>query len=152
MADIKFPEALDSQIMWTCSSVYLGHRSQSLGGRLLLLRPLLCSFQDVLQTTKNNFPSLRRTNSINRMHFFHFQRKQGRRRVTKVCLLAGQEAETSRGGGDYTGMRTYHTYTHTATHDSRQQGHACKTHRGVLFQNYFKAAQVECIVTLRSLF
>ncbi len=88
--------------------VYLRQGSQSLGGRLLLVRSLLCSLQDVLKTT-NNFLFLQRKNSIDKIHFFHrkankvIRLKQG----VPVCLLMGQEAVTRLSRRDYAGMRTF---------------------------------------------
>lgn len=57
-----------TRVRWRVS-VYLWHRSQSLGGCLLLFCPLLCSLQDVLEQQTTTFYFW--TNSINWTHFFH---------------------------------------------------------------------------------
>lgn len=122
MADIRFPEAceaLRSHIIWICRQkrgwgvrdVYLGHRSQSLRGGLLLVRPLLCSLQDVLQRQTTTFRFCDgQTESTERI--FSIWGRKVETRCVNLCLPFGQEVVTSVSGADYVGMRTFHTATH----------------------------------------
>lgn len=125
MADVKCPEAceaLESQMIWICRQK---GRVKS-EGRLpstpkpkpwrrsapLSSSPLFSS--GCSETANNNFLFLQRTNSIVRVHFFHLHANKvvRLRQGVPVCLPIGQEAVTGLIGGDYAGMRTFHTATH----------------------------------------
>lgn len=81
-------------VRWRVSA-HFWDRSQGLGGRLLLRRPLLCPLQDVLEQQTTTW----RTNTINWAHFFHLDVSDGGE-VRCPCVFADGWGESESDTGN----------------------------------------------------